>query len=61
MSWFPHTQGVPIRIEVGPRDMSKQEFVAVRRDTGAKVTLKEVEAVDRIKELLEQIKINMIK
>ena len=49
------SQGVPVRIEVGPRDMNKKEFVAVRRDTGAKVTLREAEAVDSIKQLLEQI------
>ncbi|XP_071491783.1 bifunctional glutamate/proline--tRNA ligase-like [Diadema antillarum] len=48
-------KGVPIRVEVGPRDISKQEFVAVRRDTGAKSTMKEAEVVDRIKESLEQI------
>ena len=29
-------QGVPIRIEVGPRDMKNQQVVAVRRDTGGK-------------------------
>ena len=32
-------QGVPIRIELGPRDVQKGEFVAVRRDTGEKATL----------------------
>ena len=29
-------QGVPIRIEVGPRDMKTQQVVTVRRDTGTK-------------------------
>ena len=29
-------QGVPIRIEVGPRDMKNQQVVTVRRDTGTK-------------------------
>ena len=31
-----YLQGVPIRIEVGPRDMKKAEMVAVRRDTKTK-------------------------
>lgn len=30
-------QGVPIRVEIGPKDVEKRQFVAVRRDTGAKV------------------------
>eukprot|EP00093_Oithona_nana_P007509 07509.XXX_108739_110346_1 [CDS] Oithona nana genome sequencing. len=29
-------KGVPIRIEVGPRDMKNQQVVTVRRDTGTK-------------------------
>ena len=31
-------QGVPIRIEFGPRDLQNNQFVAVRRDTGEKVS-----------------------
>ena len=31
------TQGVPIRIELGPRDIQNKQFVAVRRDTLQKV------------------------
>ena len=30
-------QGVPIRIELGPKDIDKKQFVAVRRDTLEKV------------------------
>jgi prolyl-tRNA synthetase len=29
-------KGVPLRIEIGPKDIEKQQFVAARRDTGAK-------------------------
>ncbi len=32
-------KGVPIRIEVGPRDLEKGEVLAVRRDTGEKVSI----------------------
>lgn len=32
-------QGVPIRIELGPRDIAKEQAVIVRRDTGEKKTV----------------------
>uniref|UniRef100_A0A670I0N2 Bifunctional glutamate/proline--tRNA ligase n=1 Tax=Podarcis muralis TaxID=64176 RepID=A0A670I0N2_PODMU len=38
-------KGVPIRLEVGPRDMKNHQFVAVRRDTGEKLTFAENEAL----------------
>ena len=31
-------KGVPIRIEIGPRDVKTNQYVAVRRDTGEKFT-----------------------
>ncbi|KAM8810152.1 bifunctional glutamate/proline--tRNA ligase isoform 2-T2 [Eudromia elegans] len=52
-------KGVPIRVEVGPRDMKSQQFVAVRRDTGQKLTLSEHEAEDKLKEILEEIHANL--
>jgi len=48
-------KGVPVRIELGPRDVSNNEFVAVRRDTAAKSTIKLSEAVDAVKQLLDDI------
>jgi len=48
-------QGVPIRIELGPRDMDRGELVAVRRDTSAKMTLKIDSAVDSVTQLLDDI------
>ena len=35
--WKYSFEGIPIRIELGPLDIEKNEFVAVRRDTGVKV------------------------
>lgn len=32
-------KGVPIRVELGPKDMSNNQCVAVRRDTGEKITV----------------------
>ena len=59
---FSHweVKGVPIRLEVGPKDIASQTFVAVRRDNSAKVTgLKESEAVQKIKELLDDLHDNL--
>ncbi|XP_030303641.1 bifunctional glutamate/proline--tRNA ligase isoform X2 [Calypte anna] len=52
-------KGVPVRVEVGPRDMKSQQFVAVRRDTGQKVTFSEHEAESRLKQILEEIQANL--
>uniref|UniRef100_A0A8C5TSX3 Bifunctional glutamate/proline--tRNA ligase n=1 Tax=Malurus cyaneus samueli TaxID=2593467 RepID=A0A8C5TSX3_9PASS len=52
-------KGVPVRVEVGPRDMKSQQFVAVRRDTGQKLTLSEHEAEEKLKQMLEEIHANL--
>ncbi|XP_071595791.1 bifunctional glutamate/proline--tRNA ligase isoform X5 [Heliangelus exortis] len=52
-------KGVPVRVEVGPRDMKSQQFVTVRRDTGQKVTFSEHEAEGRLKQILEEIQANL--
>ena len=58
-SVFVMFQGVPIRIELGPRDVSNGVFVAVRRDTGDKLTFHVATAVDDVKKLLDDIHISM--
>ncbi|XP_067149149.1 bifunctional glutamate/proline--tRNA ligase isoform X2 [Apteryx mantelli] len=52
-------QGVPVRVEVGPRDMKNQQFVAVRRDTGQKLTFSEHEAEEKLEQILEEIHANL--
>ncbi|XP_053239100.1 bifunctional glutamate/proline--tRNA ligase isoform X7 [Podarcis raffonei] len=52
-------KGVPIRLEVGPRDMKNHQFVAVRRDTGEKLTFAENEAVDQLRRVLDKIQTNL--
>ncbi|XP_053877822.1 bifunctional glutamate/proline--tRNA ligase isoform X2 [Malaclemys terrapin pileata] len=52
-------KGVPIRLEVGPRDMKNGQFVAVRRDTGQKMTFTEHEAEDKLRHILEEIHANL--
>ena len=52
-------KGVPIRIEIGPRDLKQQQVIMVRRDTGQKVAVKEVEAVSAVEKLLTEIQHNL--
>ena len=52
-------KGVPIRIEFGPKDLAKGEFVTARRDTGAKSSHKITDVVTEIRTLLDQIQTNL--
>ncbi|MFW5995345.1 MAG: His/Gly/Thr/Pro-type tRNA ligase C-terminal domain-containing protein, partial [Spirochaetia bacterium] len=47
--------GVPVRVELGPRDMEKGQAVLVRRDTGEKISVPAHEVPDRLSSLLEEI------
>jgi prolyl-tRNA synthetase len=46
-------QGVPLRVEIGPRDIEKGQFVAVRRDTGEKSFVPVPEAAARLRGMLD--------
>ncbi len=48
-------KGVPIRIEIGPRDIEKGQLTVVRRDTAEKSFIKIDNAAAEIKKLLVQI------
>ena len=48
-------KGVPVRIEVGPRDIEKGEVVAVRRDNLEKTTLPMAGLADTLKTLLDDV------
>ncbi len=48
-------RGVPIRIELGPRDMENDQVVLVRRDTGEKLPVPQAGLEKTLKELLEKI------
>lgn len=54
-------QGVPIRMEVGPKDMQQRQCVAVRRDSGEKVTIPEVEVDKKLLTMLEDIQNSLFK
>ncbi len=51
------SQGVPIRLELGPRDLSGQTVVLVRRDTGEKTTVAWADVATAVPELLESIQV----
>ncbi len=48
-------RGVPVRIEIGPRDMEAGNVMLVRRDTGEKVAVAVEEVSRRLTELLQEI------
>jgi prolyl-tRNA synthetase len=52
-------RGVPVRIEMGPRDMENGVVVLVRRDTGEKETVELANLKTRLGELLEEIQKDM--
>lgn len=48
-------KGVPVRIEIGPRDVEKKQVTVVRRDTGAKTTANDEAMVSEVGRCLDQI------
>ncbi|MFH1848676.1 MAG: proline--tRNA ligase [archaeon] len=54
-------KGVPVRIEVGPRDIQKDQVVIVRRDTGDKAFVRMSDIRGKVKETLSSIQDNIFK
>ncbi len=52
-------KGVPLRIEIGPKDIAKQQYVVVRRDDGSKRTIIKTNIIKEINDLLLIISNNM--
>ena len=52
-------KGVPLRIEMGPRDIENGECVVVRRDTNEKITVRLEELEKKMADLMEEIQQNM--
>ena len=52
-------RGVPMRIEIGPKDIEKKQVVIVRRDTGKKESFDQVSLDERVTEILDDIQKNM--
>ena len=53
-------KGVPVRIEVGPRDVDNKQVVFVRRDTGEKLFVKENEIESKLKSTFSLIQENLL-
>lgn len=54
-------RGVPIRLEIGPKDIENNQCVLVRRDNSEKITVSLDELVESIPKLLIDIRDNMYK
>lgn len=52
-------RGIPVRIEMGPRDIENNKCVLVRRDTAEKIDVSLDEINTKLPELLEEIQQNM--
>ena len=52
-------RGVPLRLEIGPKDIENSQFVAVRRDTGEKIIIPQAEIEAKVEGLLEEIRWSM--
>ncbi len=54
-------RGVPVRIEIGPRDLENNQAVLVRRDTGEKEIVELAKIEERLEVLFEEIQKDMYK
>ncbi|KAL7284037.1 hypothetical protein ACG7TL_001314 [Trametes sanguinea] len=54
-------KGVPLRLEIGPADLAKQQTLSARRDTGAKAPLPLADIARAVPALLDQIQADMFK
>lgn len=53
-------RGIPVRIEIGPKDIEANQAILVRRDTGEKITVSLNELESKVKEILENIQKEML-
>jgi prolyl-tRNA synthetase len=59
--YYWELRGVPIRIEIGPRDLERGEVTIVRRDTLKKQTYKLEEATMTVQKLAEEMTLDLAK
>jgi prolyl-tRNA synthetase len=52
-------RGVPLRIEIGPKDIAKDQVVLARRDTGEKFAIPQEQLAERVSLLLDEIQKNL--
>jgi prolyl-tRNA synthetase len=54
-------RGVPVRVELGPKDIEKNQAVLVRRDTGEKEFVQRKGLPERLGDLMDEIQDNMLR
>ena len=54
-------RGVPVRVELGPRDIENDQAVLARRDTGEKMTVSLDNIAEEVQKLLDTIQSDMLK
>ena len=54
-------KGVPVRIEIGPKDLEKKIVTLARRDTSTKEQVEFSQIKKRVKEVLDEIHANLLK
>jgi prolyl-tRNA synthetase len=54
-------KGIPLRIEIGPKDIQKKQLVLVRRDNSEKIMVKDGVAIKKVKETLDDIQKTLFK
>ena len=52
-------KGVPVRLEIGPKDIAKNQVVLVRRDTREKIFVPIDELETKVKELLDDVQLSL--
>jgi prolyl-tRNA synthetase len=52
-------KGVPLRIEIGPRDVSRHQVTVVRRDTSERSAIPETDLVAETKRLLDSVQLSL--
>ena len=52
-------RGVPLRLEIGPRDLQNKQIVLVRRDNGQKTVIKMHDIAQKAKESLDEVQKNL--
>jgi prolyl-tRNA synthetase len=57
--WFHVKRGVPVRIEVGPKDIASNAAFVARRDTNQSISMQRAELVSQFPKLLEEIQTNL--
>ena len=54
-------KGVPLRVEIGPRDMESKQITLVRRDTGKKMAVPQADSATQIVKLLDEIQQSLLR